>query len=90
MELISREEVMARLDFSIEHWSKKATNTAKALKVVQESIEEIPKIESRPTGKWMETKILTGTAYSCSICGTLKVHKHNYCEQCGAKMRGEE
>ena len=89
MELISRRRVLEYIaDY---HWNNRgiAMDWSKAIDDIFAEVEKMPTIESRPKGVWVENKTNIGMGYSCPICGTLKVHKHNYCEECGAKM-GEE
>lgn len=48
--------------------------------------------EARPTGEWIDTGDLQeywAEEYQCSLCGA-KDHWHNYCPNCGAKMKQEE
>ena len=81
MELISREEVKTIIEC--------VTGYHQSIKDAFDRVMELPIIESRPKGVWVENKTNIGMGYSCPICGALKVHKHNYCEECGADMRGE-
>ena len=49
-------------------------------------------IEERPTGEWIDTGNLQeywAEEYQCSLCGA-KDHWHNYCPNCGAKMKQDE
>jgi predicted RNA-binding Zn-ribbon protein involved in translation (DUF1610 family) len=44
----------------------------------------------RPQGKWIDTgdkNEYWAEEYQCSICGA-KDHWHNFCPNCGAKMKG--
>lgn len=55
-------------------------------------INDLPTIESRPKGKWLDNP---PDSWICSNCGThyeerLTFKAHNYCCVCGADMRGEE
>lgn len=84
IELISREGVLRCLKAYNQH------NIA---------IDELPIIESRPKGKWIKEsdyKVMgDGYMWNCSECGNrVYVDSNglfpNYCEDCGADMRGEE
>ena len=46
--------------------------------------------EDRPKGEWIcATDGNSFTLYECSRCGTYHAHNyHNYCPNCGAKMKG--
>lgn len=47
--------------------------------------------DARPTGEWIDTGDMQeywAEEYQCSLCGA-KDHWHNYCPNCGAKMKGE-
>ena len=45
---------------------------------------------SRPQGYWIEKPKGFGLiANVCSICGVERAWKTNFCENCGADMRGE-
>jgi len=57
---------------------------------VQEIIDNAPTIE-RPHGKWIMVKNSDGNlkCYECSNCGKHQGHISNYCEDCGADMRGD-
>lgn len=63
-------------------------------------VDEAPTIEERKHGHWIETnEYYTGAYeslyyYKCSVCGALILEDvdfgvGNYCQQCGAKMDGE-
>lgn len=41
----------------------------------------------RPQGEWIEQKNYP-FCYECNQCGTENTHKANFCEYCGADMRG--
>ena len=46
--------------------------------------------ERRPQGEWIDTGDMQeywAEEYQCSICGA-KDHRHNYCPNCGAQMKG--
>lgn len=51
----------------------------------------IKALEERPTGEWIEDELHNVV---CSICGGIRrdcrVDYINYCNKCGAKMKGEE
>lgn len=68
-------------------------------------IDDLPTIEERKTGKWIDTT--QGDHYKCSCCGTRAAFWFNeenssgwerdmsewlsdYCPNCGADMRGDE
>ena len=87
MELINREE---------------AIEAIRAIKEVMltngeviNALYHVPTIESRPKGEWRETinsivGNLTGYAYKCSCCGLDLPYKTEFCQDCGADMRGGE
>lgn len=63
-------------------------------------VDEVPTIEERQHGHWIETdEYYTGAYeslyyYKCSVCGAIILEDvdfgvGNYCQQCGAKMDGE-
>lgn len=46
-------------------------------------------IESiRPQGEWIEVYDFIHKAWKCSKCGHITSIQHNYCPNCGARMRG--
>lgn len=52
----------------------------------------IESLKSQKTGHWIENAPEwqnIDTPYICSECGNSHLRKTNYCDQCGAKMRGE-
>lgn len=42
---------------------------------------------ARPQGEWIEQKNYP-FCYECNQCGTENTHKANFCEHCGASMKG--
>lgn len=55
---------------------------------LQETIRKLTK--ERPQGEWIDTGDMQeywAEEYQCSICGA-KDHRHNYCPNCGAQMKG--
>ena len=51
-------------------------------------IDNAPTVE-RPQGEWIDTENMEeywAEEYQCSICGA-KNHWHNYCPNCGAKLK---
>lgn len=63
-------------------------------------VDEAPTVEERKHGHWIETnEYCTGAYeslgyYKCSVCGAVILEDvdfgvGNYCQQCGAKMDGE-
>ena len=42
---------------------------------------------ARPQGEWIEQKNYP-FRYNCNKCGKENTHKSNYCECCGARMKG--
>ena len=58
---------------------------------IRKSLEHMPTIEERKTGKWIKNS--NGT-YSCDKCHSwIPNEQHyyaNFCLHCGAVMRGEE
>lgn len=62
------------------------------------AFERAKTVESRPKGKWIETKrsvMGEGFMWECSECGnevyvSSKGDFPKYCDECGAEMRGEE
>lgn len=91
MELINREEVKAIIECT--------TGYHKAIKDAFDRVMELPIIESRPKGKWIKEsdyKVMgDGYMWDCSECGN-RVYVDskglfpNYCEDCGADMRGDK
>ena len=85
-DLISRQ---AAIDAAKQHWYK--PDIAKAL-------EELPTIELRTKGAWIEvydSSVGGHNSYTCSNCGLTIVtnpdylKKHKFCFACGADMREE-
>lgn len=47
--------------------------------------------KARPQGEWIDTGNMEeywAEEYQCSVCGE-KDHWHNFCPNCGAKMKGD-
>lgn len=92
MELISREH-------AIEHMRVLGGEDRERLMGILNNKNILPTIESRPKGKWIKEsdyKVMgDGYLWDCSECGN-RVYVDskglfpNYCEDCGADMRGEE
>jgi len=52
-------------------------------------ISEMPAEDVQPVkrGHWIETDY--GMYYECSECGNIQDFGHNFCDNCGADMRGD-
>jgi len=57
-----------------------------------EAIKEIPTVDAVEVvhGRWIELPSLIGLPWKvqCDQCGCPQDYKHNYCPNCGAKMKG--
>ena len=52
----------------------------------------IESIENQKIGYWIKNAPewqIVDPPYICSECGNFHLRKTNYCDQCGAKMKGE-
>lgn len=49
-------------------------------------IDDLPTIEERKTGKWIETDSHEPCWFKCDQCGRLSDIKEIYCPTCGASM----
>ena len=59
--------------------------------IVKTVIANIPVVEEKPQGEWVEGYHDGFTTHDCSICGHSKESTHlqyNFCPNCGADMRG--
>ena len=76
---------------------RKWGHIADGIEKLEKRIKEVPTIESRPKGKWIDTEFEGETidgvktmviAFSCDKCGWLNPHGniYNYCPMCGACM----
>ena len=93
MELISREDFRDRMyheafevDSELQKWD---SGCWVRYKLFEKILDEMPTVESRPKGKWIDNP---PDSWICSNCGThyserLTHKKHNYCAVCGADMR---
>lgn len=100
MELISREVVLntiRNLEGELAGEGKPSPHWVEVTNWLYISIAKLP-IESRPKGKWIKEsdyKVMgDGYMWNCSECGNrVYVDSNglfpNYCEDCGADMRGE-
>jgi len=52
---------------------------------------EVTKSQEPKTGHWIDRwdKLFLCENKNCSLCGHMAQTKHNYCPNCGARMRGE-
>lgn len=91
MELISREEVRKCFNGTITTSESNIDSIKEYLQKVCTKIEELPTIESRPTGKWK--RISVARIYECSVCGanamTNDIAYYAFCHHCGAEMESE-
>ena len=76
---------------------KKQWEYKKELCVSKSAIDQMPTIEARPVvrGEWIEKPHTDGFEghyflYHCSRCDTPNANKRNFCDECGADMRGAE
>lgn len=53
-------------------------------------LELLPTADVQPVrrGHWIEVDY--GMFVKCSECGNISEFEHNYCDECGADMRGED
>ena len=86
IEYINREEVCKLCDNKKENCGKEKCPVYKA-----------PTIEARPVvrGEWIEKPHTDGFGgryflYHCSRCDTPYAKKRNFCNECGADMRGDD
>ena len=58
--------------------------------LTREAILNAPTFEAEPIryGKWLPVDD-KNDAFDCSECDVMVMRKHNYCPNCGAKMRKE-
>lgn len=99
MELISRDEAMRLLKEDLDaSRSRGDDERADVCLFHYIEISNIPTIEERKEGHWIkqpsykpfiddETEITV--APKCSVCGKHGSFRNNYCQNCGAKMKGE-
>jgi len=95
MELISIEELRSRMyheAFEVDSDLQKYDSGCWIrYKLFENVLKGIPKIESRPKGKWKQ--ISPAKIYECSVCGgcvmTDDIESYNYCHHCGIDMKGE-
>lgn len=105
MQLIDRDKLRAALENAIKS-SEDNNNTITGwhyragLKSALVCLMNVPVVEERKHGHWIETnEYYTGAYeslyyYKCSVCGAVILEDvdfgvGNYCQQCGAKMDGE-
>ena len=56
-------------------------------------IENLPIIEVRPKGKWIDSgqvRLIGGYSADCSVCGEWSEYLTNFCGNCGAEMESEK
>lgn len=59
-------------------------------KMTMQCLDDLPTVEPRAKGHWIELPGVIGVAY-CSECNyQLTENNTNFCPNCGADMRGEE
>lgn len=66
---------------------------ANAYEHANDLLDEMPTIEERPQGEWIDKTKVTDMSvwFECSLCGySLEWKETNFCPNCGARMRGEE
>lgn len=89
-DLISREAAIKAIctqGTSAERDGQYVISLATAKQRAVDILESLPTIDPVKHGRW----VMQGTAYGCSLCGEGAIHPfHNYCPNCGARMRGEE
>lgn len=89
MELISKEALLKQIEEDSEELGRGYYGDEWKW---MDTINNMPTIESRPTGKWMKIKSPKWAVdeYKCSIChydeGCIT---WDYCPNCGAEMEGE-
>lgn len=95
-DLISRQDAVSEIDEWIQMATGNGTDMAikDFLSFLKERIESLPSAEPK-TGKWVDCRRGCNYYANCSNCGMQIDVKEkggypNFCENCGADMRGEE
>lgn len=88
---VSREAVLEQTY----NWSKdEFLRVTNPFDYLRKRIESLPSVSAeRKVGYWIENAPEwqnTDPPYICSECGLMHLRKTNYCDQCGARMNGEE
>ena len=94
MDVISRKEVLETLNFSMEYWKMKDSKVHDVVKVIYNSISEIPAAsgEGSQDATWQsvysddEIKRGFNPIHICSNCGLATSHLYLYCPECGSYM----
>ena len=96
-DLISREALLKRIDEEREYLIVRGQTWAEHILVhnFRDLVEDAPTFEDRPTGHWMpkECNFYWFRQFACSECEHEIICREktpNYCEKCGADMRGEQ
>lgn len=55
------------------------------------TLEEVPKAD-RPQGEWIYTNnpLRLDDEWACNRCGNISFVKTNFCDRCGARMKGAD
>lgn len=72
-------------------WNQGVTTSwADAFREVADMVEEMPTIEERKTGKWIDETFkpwgLVHHPYKCNQCGENSEADSNFCPNCGSRM----
>ena len=95
MGLISKEDVLKRIEY---HQSNKVINRIKtvyAFEMLKSDIEDIPEIEERKEGEWIEeydeeASMFLKRRWRCTACNNWQTYgRPKFCPHCGARMKGE-
>lgn len=93
-EYVNKTELIEYINNAIEEYVAQGQNArAKAAAKIGVFVREIPVYgaKEKKSGTWVvpgatEQKLLALGNYKCSECGSMAIHRHNYCPNCGSYM----